>query len=527
MMPADQVEGQHWDCLVVGTGMGGATLGYALAKAGRRVLFVEKGRAAFSQDTLRGAYPELDFPKQEAPSPRHAATLARAGRYYEEIRDGQRAFVPLMGFGTGGSSALYGMAMERFFPADFEPGRQFPDHNDSSMPAAWPIGYRDMELWYELAEALYRVRGGRDPLRPGGPPLLPAPPLSPCHAELHAHFQTRGLHPYRLPMACEYVPDCECCQGYLCARGCKNDAGRICLEPAVREHGATLLDECEVLRLEADAERVTGVVCSHHGQTLNLHAEQVVLAAGALATPALLLRSTSRHWPQGLANRSGLVGRNLMRHGIDLYLVFTRENEDRRRKEIGLSDLYDGAGGKLGTLQSFGVLPPASILTATLAKEVAEAAPWAAPLFGLARPLLRPALSRIFGRGVLLAAIMEDLPYMENRVVPGPPLGIDYRLHPYDRRRLGAFRRGIADILRPYRFLALRQAEKNAMLAHACGTCRFGEDPATSVLDADNRAHDVRNLYVVDGSFFPSSGGTNPALTIAANALRVAARILE
>lgn len=523
MTLTEPVDTRHWDCLVVGTGMGGATLGHALAKAGKRVLFVEKGRAPFRhQDTLRGAYPELSFPVPEAPTTRHAATLARAGRCNEELRDGQRSFVPLMGFGTGGSSALYGMAMERFFPSDFEPGKRYSDNPDTSAPASWPIGYRDMAPWYDQAEALYRVHGSRDPLRPSSPELLPPPPLSPCNAELYAHFQSRGLHPYQLPMACDYVSQCECCQGYLCARECKNDAGRICLEPALRDFGATLLDECEVLSLEADAERVTGVVCRHRGQPLKLHADVVVLAAGALATPTLLLRSASRLWPQGLANTSGLVGRNLMRHGIDLYLVFTRENQDRRRKEIGLSDFYDSDDGKLGTLQSFGVLPPASMLAATLAKDIRDAMPWAAALAGLARPLLRPVLSRVFGRGVLLAAIMEDLPYAENRVMPGPPLHVEYRLHAHDKARLRTFRRNIADALKPFRSICLRQAEKNSMLAHACGTCRFGEDAATSVLDPDNRAHGVRNLYVVDASFFPSSGGTNPALTIAANALRVA-----
>jgi choline dehydrogenase-like flavoprotein len=136
-------------------------------------------------------------------------------------------------------------------------------------------------------------------------------------------------------------------------------------------------------------------------------------------------------------------------------------------------------------------------------------------------------MTRLFRRGVLLAAIMEDLPYPSNRVVPGPALGIEYHLHARDYTRLKAFRAHVVRALQPYRYLALHQAEKNAMLAHVCGTCRFGNDPNTSVLDLHNRAHGLENLYVVDSSFFPSSAGTNPALTIAANALRVAVHLLD
>ncbi len=527
MFSIGDIERRHWDYLVIGTGIGGATLGHAVAKAGMKVLFLEKGRApSLHIDTLQGEYPELHFRHAEAASARHAPLLARAGRCYDEIQDGERSFVPLIGCGVGGSSALYGMAMERFFPADFEPRQHFPHAATSSLPDAWPVRYEDYAPYYRRAEQLYRVRGSRDPLRPADSELPPPPPLSPRSIELVAHFQGQGLHPYQLPMACESVRGCECCQGYLCAHECKNDAGRICLEPAVHEYGATLLDECEVIHLEATPDMVVGVVCRWRERTLTLHANQIILAAGALMTPAILLRSASNHWPQGLANASGLVGRNLMRHCIDLYLVFTRKNGENRFKEVGLSDFYQSDGGKLGTVQSFGSLPPAAILAATMAKDVRDATPWASPLFTLARPLLHHLLPQLFKRGVLLAAIMEDLPYPDNRVLRGPRLKIEYKTHPDDLARLQSFRAQLSTALKPYRFLALRQAEKNSMLAHVCGTCRFGEDPATSVLDLNNRAHGLSNLYVVDSSFFPSSGGTNPALTIAANALRVADHLL-
>ncbi len=498
---------QDWDALVVGTGVGGATVGYALARAGWRVLFVEKGRAAQRHaDTLRGVYPELACPPGQDPD----ACLRRGGRLTETVADGGHRLIPFMGCGSGGSSALYGMAMERLLPEDF---------------ATWPITYADLVPHYDQAERLYGVRGGRDPLRPPAPELPPAPPPSPVAQELAAHFQRRGLHPYRLPQACDFVPGCACCQGYLCPRGCKNDASRACLEPALELHGAVLLDECEALRLDADARRVTGVVCRRQGRAFTLRARHYLLAAGALATPALLLRSATGHWPQGLANRSGLVGRHLMRHLVDLYLVFTRARNDRRQKELGVNDLYLAEGATYGTLQSFGALPPAALLLPDVGRGQQAKAPWAATLLAPLRAVAAPLLDGLLARGVLLAAILQDLPHADNRVLAGPPLAIEYRLHAGDRARLKAFRRRVRQTLAPYRFLALHQAEKNAMLAHVCGTCRFGDDPAASVLDRHNRAHDLDNLWAVDASFFPTSGGTNPALTIAANALRVAAHL--
>jgi len=377
------------------------------------------------------------------------------------------------------------------------------------------------------------VRGSADPLRADGARehLMAPPPLTPAADEMFGYLQGRQLHPYRLPQACEFVAGCQGCQGYLCARDCKNDASRICLKPALREHGARLLDECDVLTLEADHERVTGVVCERGGQRLTLRAPLVVLAAGALETPRILLQSRSTFWPQGLANRSGLVGKYLMRHHIDLYLVEPKLGGafDNRQKEIAFNDFYLKDGNKLGSVQSFGRLPPAATLAASLADDLRQGPlPLAAPLFSLARPFVTPVLRRLVERRYIFATTLEDFPYADNRVVPGRDarLDIEYRLHPGDRERIGAMRAAMKDVLAGYGYKLIKQAENNQRIAHACGTCRFGDDPATSVLDRDNRAHGLSNLYVVDSAFFPSSGGTNPSLTIAANALRVAERLL-
>jgi len=530
---------RRWDVIVVGTGMAGGTIGYSLARGGLRVLFCEMGRSHLTGiDVAAGEFVESLFDPPDVPRLEHRDLLARAGRYFGEIADitasKVRRHIPFIGAGTGGSSALYGGALERFFPHDFEPRGQHPDATDSPLPEMWPVTYDELVPYYERAERLYRVRGGGDPLRSSedGSSFLEPPPISAAGRELFKHFESKGLHPYRLPQACEFVEGCEGCQGFLCPRDCKNDSARICLKPALESHGAVLIDECEVVRLTTNNDAVTGVVCVHGEREVTLTSEVVILAAGALETSRLLLRSCSAAWSGGLANGSGLVGRNLMRHYVDLYAVQTGERDDLpgNQKEIAFNDFYAAGEEKLGTVQSFGALPPREVVLAEMRRDFRESGwGWLAPTFALAKPLILPIVAGL-RRRVILASIMEDLPFEENAVVPadGPErVAIRYLIRDRERRRIELFRDRLATALKPYRFQVVKQAENNQRIAHACGTCRFGDDPKTSVLDRWNRSHQVRNMYVVDSSFFPSSGGTNPALTIAANALRVAEHLLQ
>lgn len=543
--PAEILD-QPWDAIVIGTGIGGATLGHALVRQGWRVLFCEKGRSAAATREGRGDYAESAFPGPNPAADLRRACLARAGRWSDAIEDDARAngkpFVPFIGAGAGGSSAIYGMAMERLSPTDFSPRRHFPEADASTLPEAWPLSYEELAPHYAAAERLYRLRGSPDPLRPPGEEraLRDPPPLSAQGSELFDRLLRKGLHPYRMPMACEFVQGCRGCQGYLCPEACKNDSERICLQPAIDTGRAQLIDECEVLRLDATHGSVRAAVCNWKGRAVRLQAPVVVLAAGALATPGILLASASAEWPAGLANASGRVGRNLMRHFNDLYATFPpavegRAGIDNRRKEIAFNDFYATGGSKLGTVQSFGRLPPADVLLQSVHDDLRLGrAAWSAPLFDLLRPALRPLLRRIVARSAVLATIVEDLPYADNRVMLAgdppslaqPRLKIHYRIPPAAQARIRQMRELMRDALKPMRYLSILQAENNRMLAHACGTCRFGVDPSDSVLDRNNRAHGLDNLYVVDSSFFPSSGGTNPSLTIAANALRVAEHLL-
>ena len=333
------------------------------------------------------------------------------------------------------------------------------------------------------------------------------------------------------PITCRWPAitptDCATCQAYLCDQSCKNDAGRNGVLPAVAEHGAQLLAECRVVRLEADRTQVRQVICQRRSDMLALKAKVVVLAAGALVTPVLLLNSRSGDWPRGLANGSDWVGRNLMRHLLDRVEVWPQPDHKATaaNKEIGFNDFYFWEGQKYGTVQSFGEIPPMEWLT--------NRPGWGPKALRLMSPAVRRIYERFFTGGLLLTTIMEDLPYLDNRVLPydrpsvdgRQRLRIQYRLHASEIERHAVFSSQVKEVLDPFRKMTLGGGKDNAALGHVCGTCRFGTDPKTSVLDPQNRAHEVDNLYVVDTSFFPSSAGLNPSLTVAANALRVAAHV--
>lgn len=532
---ARETERIHWDVIVVGTGMGGGVLGHRLAQAGRRVLFVEKGRSTLpgTPGTIRSAMPELVEPAAARSAEAYFDALARGGRSTDEVEDisgrSPKRFVPFIGSGTGGSSALYGMVCERFFARDFTPRQNFAEPGASTVPEAWPVTYDEMRPWYADAEKLLGVRGQPDPLRSEAADLnLPAaPPFSADNQPLVDYLTGRGLHPYHLPMACDYTAGCTTCQTYLCPQPCKNDSARNCVLPAVAEHGAELLAEARVVHLEADRMGVRRVICDHPTGRLALTAKVVVLAAGALATPVLLLNSRSGDWPRGLANGSDMVGRNLMRHLLDPIELWPQPGSQitAANKEIGLNDFYFYDGQKYGTVQSFGSIPPMEWL---INRPGAQA-----KALRLMRPAVRRVYETFFTGGLILAAMMEDLPYLDNRVLVSDRSGADgrqrmriqYRLHPNEIQRHETFLRMFKDVLKPFRTRSLGSGKENSNVGHVCGTCRFGIDPATSVLDSHNRAHEVDNLYVVDTSFFPSSAGLNPSLTVAANALRVATHL--
>lgn len=541
VVPQD-AEGHLWDVIVVGAGAGGSTAGYNLARLGRSVLFVERGKLIHLDPNV-----EEGVPYTWTGDPEAALNNGWWPRpfYSRDNDDGAiTATRPPIGCGAGGSTAQFNGTMDRFRPGDFTPRRFFPGISDSSVPEAWPVSYEEMETYYQRAETLYRVRGTQDSLAPpGGESVLAPPPPSGRENAVLEALTSVGLHPYRMHSALERTPGCADCAGMLCPNACRNDAARICLYPALEHYGARILPNCRAIRFEESGRAVQRVICDWNGRQISLRARIFILSANAFLTPALLQRSANERFPEGLGNSSGLVGRNLMLHASNHFFVRLRDAPPSlgfsMNHGLSLNDFYNHDGTRLGNLHAHPVAARSELIRFLLQDYgLSSGASPGSPRQPKRRAPPRALLSAITSTGrylcrswTVFVGIVEDLPYTENMVEAkaGTEEDIVYRYrYPDELRR---------------RSLTMSESFKNATASrfdvvplrplgalngsHVCGTCRFGDDPRTSVLDRDNRAHDLDNLYVLDASFFPSSGGINPSLTIVANALRATDKIAQ
>jgi len=504
-----------WDVIVIGTGIGGGTIGRSLAEAGLKVLFVEKGPAG-PRKARNGLDAGIFDPVARAargawPTPLRARVNGRSSEF----------FAPL-GAGVGGSSVFYAATLERPERHDLDPapGRDHPT-------GGWPVSFDNMLGWYDKAAKQYALSGGTDPLSSEPPlPLRDPPQMSDGDAAMMRSLSGAGLHPYRLNSALRNVEGCLSCLGVKCPMTCKMDGRSAGVEPALATGNAALLDRCEVRVLHGADGAVSHVEALHDGAPVTLRARHYVLAGGALGSAHLLLRSASEAWPEGAANSSGMVGRNLMFHLNEMLALWPAR--DARfagpSKAISLRDFYHMDGQRFGTVQAMGIDAGYGEIAHYLNLMFERSAlRGIKPLRQLTR-LPAAMAAKLFGNAKVFVGLMEDLPYADNRVVIDPDatdaLSIEYTFHEELLTRRRAFRKAIRKGLKGQRKMFLgMQPELN--FGHPCGTARFGTDPATSVLDANCRSHDLRNLSVVDASFMPTSLGVNPSLTIAANALRV------
>lgn len=543
LIGVDECQKIVWDAVVVGTGIGGATIGYELARLGKRVLFLEKG--PFVHATSEVAPESLKSAIVHSPQLAEAPAAMLDGRWPHKMNlrsnIGNMEFPVPVGCVSGGSSAFYAAAMERFLPCDFSPSVLPASASGSSLPKSWPVTYEEFEPYYCAAEQLYGVRGSVDPLNGTDMGSLLEPfPLNERDRVLMGTMEKSGLHPYRVHVACDYIPGCRECPGTPCLRGCKHDAAWACLIPALSRYGAYIMPNCSVKRLVASGSCVQESVCGMGDSEVRIRGRTFVLAAGGFATPVILLKSKSPSWPDGLGNQSGLVGRNLMFHGGDFFAIAPNRPGQTAgpQKALALNDLYTVGDQKLGTFQSLGVRLSVETIMQYLRDSSGYTTAWwrwlvkPTPVWWrkVTSPFVRAAAMTYFYlmnfkyAGVWVS-IIEDYPYPENRVLPAgdddDDIVVEYKYSEDLSSRVQQFRKHLMVAMRGLRVIVL-SPRKKIDYAHVCGTCRFGDSPHNSVLDKSNRVHGVENLYVVDASFFPSSGGTNPSLTIAANALRVA-----
>lgn len=503
-----------WDALVIGAGLGGGTVGRVLAEAGQKVLFVEQGRAGLRSE--RSGLSEIFVPE---------ARLAR-GLWPDPLHvtlDGvHQAFYAPLGAGVGGSSAFYAATLERPERHDLDDSAARPHPS-----GGWPVGFDVMAPWYARAAQMYRVHGTADPLSQETPLPLRAPPaLSRMEEGLMDSLRAQGLHPYHAHTAVERVADCENCLGRKCPKLCKMDGRSAGVEPALATGNAALLDGAKVVRLGANGDTIDHAVVAIGEQMYRVRARRYILCGGALGSARLLLASASEAWPTGLANRSGLVGRNLMFHLNEMFALWPKGPDAGATKAISLRDFYHRDGQRLGTVQAMGIRASYGEILFYLNRMLTQRG--LSSLHPIAR--LPAALAhRMLGSAQVFVGLMEDLPYPDNRlsVDPANParLSVTYTISEELKARQRAFRHAIRQGLRGHRRLFLNVAPE-LNWGHPCGTLRFGTDPARSVLRADCRSHDLSNLWVADAGFMPTSMGVNPGLTVAANALRVADGIL-
>ena len=500
---------RDWDVIIIGTGVGGATVGRSLALKGLHVLFLEKGsRIGAGQETGDSVTPESRLAQGWWPYP-----------VSHRLRNGERKrFYAAVGCAVGGSSIHYAAAMERMAESDFD-----NPHTSNGSAIPWPISFREFVPHYEAAEKLYAIRSESHEIA--------GQRMSDWDRALMAQMRQNGLRPEPLHVAIRYDEQCTECIGRICPRDCKSDARVACLEEALRQPQCYILDHCDVQTLDADKDRVRTVKALHLGRELTLRARIVVLSAGALHSPQILLRSRNDYWPQGLANSSDQVGRNLMFHSNDVLALWAPRRlarQGRQRKSISVRDFYVHEGRRLGYVQSMGLAAGRGEIAAYIKDQLRRR--------GLRNELLLSLLAKLpshigafmFGSAGIFAAMAEDDPNPDNRIIldPNEPDGASFSYTIADdlRRRADELRLSFARSVRPWRMLRI-SSELEMNYGHPCGTCRFGDERSSSVLDRDCRTHDLENLYVVDASFMPRSGAINPSLTIAANALRVAPQI--
>jgi choline dehydrogenase-like flavoprotein len=514
----------HYDLIVIGSGPGGGSLARRLAPTGKRILMLERGgylprsRANWDSKTVfvDGAYQATDT-------------------WYG--KNGE-AFHPGLHYYVGGNSKVYGSALFRLRERDFGELQ----HKGGVSPA-WPLGYDVFEPYYCDAETLFHVHGqrGEDPNEPWSSKPYAYPPVShePRIQALSHTLSGEGLHPFHLPLGIlldekdgKPTPTspcirCDTFDGFPCAINAKADAQVICVDPTLAAHpNFTLLTGAYVSKLETDASgrNVSCVHATRNGQEERYSADIVVVACGALSSALLLLRSACDTHPRGLANGSDQVGRNYMRHNMSVLMALLKEkNHTVFQKTLAVSDYYFGAHDweyPMGLIQ----MCASSHGEQIRGEELPSWLSW----------LPEVPFEKMAEHSINFWLQSEDLPRPENRIFyDGDNVILDVTEGNEEAaHRLKHKLEGLLEPIGAHKHLFERSLYlgKNIPIggtAHQAGTCRFGPDPTSSVLNLDCRAHELDNLYVTDASFFPSIGAVNPTLTIIANALRVADHITE
>ena len=516
MSATNFVNNKKWDAIIIGTGFGGSMAAYQLTRAGLKVLLLERGNWVARDDSAWDPKSILIQRIHKSPSHFESPTWAGRGDVYPDSA-------------VGGNSIFYGAASLRLRENDFRAASTFKDLGPTSLSHVdWPLSYAELEPDYEEAERLLHVSGDaeRDPCAPprNAPyPQRPEPYSIPAERLVRAG-EKLDLRPFPLPLAINYDSSkeqpacrkCQTCDLFPCKICAKNDL-TVRILPDILKNGGTIRPATIAKKLIKQGNRITGVECvdATTGETFKLSCSLCIVSSGAIGSTQLLLLSGLSHskW------NGNLVGRYLLRHcnGIVIGMFPFQTNPDQEfNKQVAFTDFYYGNPGGSGLPGPWGML---QALQVPPAEYIQSQAPFPIGNIGAATTKYHS----------YLLCIAEDLPNKDNRIELHPGrkdkfgIPIPNILSVYDKRDILARRalyREAARILKTAGATIRLQKPINTW-SHAIGGCRFGSSPENAVLDPNCTFFGIPNLFVVDGSFMPTSGGVNPSLTIAANALRV------
>jgi choline dehydrogenase-like flavoprotein len=519
------------DVLIVGAGASGAALAWSLAETRMNILCLEQG------DWMNPAdYPStgLDWEVRAQGDFALSPNVRRRPADYP-VNDSASPITISNFNAVGGSTILYAGHFPRLKPSDFRV-RSLDGVADD-----WPLDYATLEPYWGVNDRMMGVAGlPGDPAYPPKEVPLPPVPLGKVGETIARGFNTLGWHWWPSDSAIAtraYGGRAPCINLGPCITGCAQGAKAstdLTYWPAATREGVTLRTRCRVREITVRPDGMADGVIYYDADGIEhrQRAEIVVLACNGVGTPRLLLNSRSKAFPDGLANRSGLVGRNLMLHPYGMVMgVFDDPLEG-----------YKGPTGcGLMSHEFYETDPERGFLRGYSFELLRGVGPLSAALWGLSAGRLpwgeghHHAYQQLFDRTGGLLAICEDLPDPENRVTLDPDLvdgngipapRIEYRLGENSQRML---EHGVARAREVLEAAGAWQTFVEAPLRlagwHLMGTARMGTDPARSVVNEFGRCHDVRNLFIVDGSLFVTAGAVNPTCTIQALALYVADRI--
>jgi choline dehydrogenase-like flavoprotein len=533
------------DFVIIGSGSAGGILARELSMAGFSVVVLEQGRYRrtheFNHDELA-----VIFNHEYVGGPQGGDPQTFRHDPHEEavVTDFPPAYYARM---VGGSSVHFSGNFWRLRPVDFREHSLLGGVPDADL-ADWPLDYDELEPWYTKVDWEIGVSGAPGPLdAPRSRPYpLPPLPVKSSGVLLEKGARELGLHPQVAPVAVLSRPfngragcvHCGFCMGFGCEMGAKSSTLVTMIPQAEASGRCEIRPESTVHRLETDGRgRVSEVLYyDNTGQEHAQRARAVIVAANGAETPRLLLMSASARFPDGLANGSGLVGRNLMFNAHSAtYAWFEHELHDYKSVQCSrmVHDFYE-SDPKRG-FYGGGAIDARPYLSASPMLYALTGMPPEVPRWGAE---YKRALAHGFTRSMMLAASTTSLPMHSNSITldpklkdrfSRPALRVTYRDHPDDL--------SMASYLQDWavRILEAAGAEKTwrwpvepaSVGAHLLGTCRMGDDPQRSVVDRFHRSHEVPNLFICDGSSMVTSGRGQPTMTIMALAFRAAHHIGE